>query len=113
MDISPSNRELGTWILTQVLENLPANHFDTKQLDFICNFYADRLKDHHQVIPAVLAGILALSKFNNFPEGAATKILSAIFQNVACQQQQERDRYNIYKILGIFLEKCTTGKGLW
>lgn len=49
VDVSPSNRELGTWVLTHVLEGLPAKHFDKKQLDFICAFYIDRLKDHHQV----------------------------------------------------------------
>jgi DNA repair/transcription protein MET18/MMS19 len=108
VDVSPSNRELGTWVLTHVLEGLPAKHFDKKQLDFICAFYIDRLKDHHQVVPAVLVGVLALAKFNHFPDGAASQILSAIFQNVACQQQQERDRNNIYKIFEVLLDKCET-----
>jgi hypothetical protein len=50
-----------------------------------------------------------LAKFNHFPDGAASQILSAIFQNVACQQQQERDRNNIYKIFEVLLDKCETG----
>ncbi|KAJ3643831.1 hypothetical protein Zmor_026518 [Zophobas morio] len=108
VDVAPINRELGTWILTQVLQGLPANHFDEKQLQFICTFYADRLKDHHQVIPAVLVGVLALAKFDQFPSGAAAQILSALFQNVACQQQQEHDRHNIYKIFQVLLSKCPT-----
>lgn len=50
VDPTPSNRELGTWILTRVLETLPPKHFDNAQLKYLCNFYKDRLKDHHQVI---------------------------------------------------------------
>ncbi|RZC35490.1 aminoacyl tRNA synthase complex-interacting multifunctional protein 1, partial [Asbolus verrucosus] len=57
---------------------------------------------------AVLRGVIALAKFEQFPEGAATQILTALFHNVACQQQQQSDRQNIYKIFEILLHKCAT-----
>lgn len=50
VDTSSNQRELGTLILTQVIENIPPDFLKTEQLTFICGFYSDRLKDHHQVI---------------------------------------------------------------
>ncbi|XP_019868271.2 MMS19 nucleotide excision repair protein homolog [Aethina tumida] len=100
-----SKRELGILILSDVLENISDHVLNGQQLSVICNFYSDRLKDNHQVLPSTLKGILALSKFNNLPDGSAVIILTSLFNNVACQQQQQPDRLRIYNILKIFLEK--------
>lgn len=97
-------------ILTQALENLDKNYLTTEQLNFIATFYRDKLKDHHQVIPAVIRGILALITFNNFPDGSSALLLNHIFLNVPCQQQQCIDRRNIYKICQILLDCRTQGE---
>ncbi|KAF2884292.1 hypothetical protein ILUMI_21884 [Ignelater luminosus] len=104
----PDSRELGMLILSQVLESLSENQLAASQLNFICAFYSDRLNDHHQVIPPTLRGVLALMRFENVPEGATKQILSSLFQNVPCQQQQQADRHNIYKLLEICLDRRNT-----
>lgn len=48
-------------------------------------------------------------RFENVPEGATKQILNSLFQNVPCQQQQQADRHNVYKILKTCLEKENTG----
>lgn len=42
-------REVGTLILTMVLQELPDDYFAPEDLKFVCTFYADRLKDNHIV----------------------------------------------------------------
>ncbi|CAH0553764.1 unnamed protein product [Brassicogethes aeneus] len=101
----PCKRKLGIAIITHVLENIKSDSLNTQQLGLICKFYADRLKDLHDVIPVTLRGILALTRFNNFPDGSATAILSAIFNNIACQQQQQLDRMLIFSVFKALLEK--------
>lgn len=96
-------------ILTRVLETLDDTHLSSEQLRFISSFYADRLKDHHQVIPPAIGGILALTKFNNFPDGSASEILTSLFLNIPCQQQQYLERQNIYLIFQVLLERKTEG----
>lgn len=49
VDISSEKRALGTSILSQVLEATPRDTLLNDELKFICTFYADRLKDNHQV----------------------------------------------------------------
>lgn len=49
VNVSPEKRALGTSILSQVLEAIPKDALMSEQLQFICTFYADRLKDNHQV----------------------------------------------------------------
>lgn len=106
---APTKRELGIEILTQVLENVDDSHLTAEELRFIATFYGDRLKDHHQVIPAVIRGILALVQFNNFPDGSSAHLLNSIFLNVPCQQQQCSERQNIYKIFQVLLDRKTQG----
>lgn len=62
-----------------------------------------------QIIPVVLRGILRLIEFRDFPEESIPSILNAIFLNVACQQQQQADRYTIYEIFQLSLEKYKEG----
>lgn len=109
---APTKRELGIEILTQVLEALDHSHLTPEQLRFIATFYGDRLKDHHQVIPVVIRGILAIVKFENFPDGSSVHLLNSIFLNVPCQQQQCAERQNIYKIFQILLDRKTQGESI-
>uniref|UniRef100_A0A1Y1KNK2 MMS19 nucleotide excision repair protein n=1 Tax=Photinus pyralis TaxID=7054 RepID=A0A1Y1KNK2_PHOPY len=104
VDPVPVNREIGVHVLTMVLEEISHERISVAQINVMCDFYADKLKDHHQIIPATLRGILALLSFNNVPDGQLRKLLDSLFKNVPCQQQQQHDRLNIYKILKKSLE---------
>ncbi|KAJ8957232.1 hypothetical protein NQ318_007796 [Aromia moschata] len=46
---SPTQRELGVLILTEVLTNLPVDFLSDQQLETILLFYTNKLSDHHQV----------------------------------------------------------------
>ncbi|XP_023311835.1 MMS19 nucleotide excision repair protein homolog isoform X2 [Anoplophora glabripennis] len=89
----------------EVLQNVPYDFLNIQQLKMISGFYIEKLNDHHQILPVVLQGILRLIKFKYFPEEAIHSILNTIFLNVACQQQQQSDRYVIYQIFQLSLEK--------
>lgn len=103
-DQSHHKREYGTHILSEVISKLSSDALSLQELHFINKFYTDRLRDHHEVIPAVLRGVLALMSQKNYPDGGCTEMLSSLFQNVSCQQQQRGDRYNIYCIFKHCLE---------
>lgn len=100
----------GTKLLSNILKNLPLNYLNEQQLYFIVTFYCDRLKDHHNVIPAVIDGILALSKMNNLPIGSSEKLFRNFIQNTTCQSQVREDRLKIYQILELISEKYYDGK---
>lgn len=59
-DKKPELRVKGTQILAEVIQNLPQDCLQEKELRFMTAFFCDRLKDHNSVIPAVLQGILAI-----------------------------------------------------
>ena len=99
IDTSPDIREKGTLVLSQVLENIPPDLLTVTQVNYISTFYSERLNDHHQVVPAVLRGLIPLVKCSNITNSSIIQLFSCLFQNVACQQQQQSDRYNIYMLL--------------
>lgn len=53
-------RERGVTILSSILSQLPQDYLTESELYFITIFYCDRIKDHYNIIPSVLNGILAL-----------------------------------------------------
>lgn len=53
-------REKGVTALSSVLSQLPQDYLTESELYFITMFYCDRIKDHYNIIPSVLNGILAL-----------------------------------------------------
>lgn len=53
-------REKGVTALSSVLSQLPQDYLTESELYFITMFYCDRTKDHYNIIPSVLNGILAL-----------------------------------------------------
>ncbi|KAF5275982.1 hypothetical protein FQA39_LY00778 [Lamprigera yunnana] len=106
---SPGKRELGINILSKVLELLPPELINVNELGVTANYYVDRLNDHHQVVPAVLGGILVLlTNFQHLGSMSIKNLLLSIFKNVACQQQQQLDRYNIYNIFKISWERISS-----
>lgn len=103
-------RAKGTRMLSDTLNSLPVDFLNETQLNFITSFYCDRLKDHHSVIPAVILGILVISKMKNLPENSCVKLLTIMFQNIVCQSQLRDDRSNIFQIFKIMSENRQEGK---
>lgn len=68
-------------------------------------FYCDRLKDHHNVIPAIINGISALVSMNNVPSECPLKFLASFFQNTTVQSQTRDDREKILKIFKVLTER--------
>ncbi|CAH1966890.1 unnamed protein product [Acanthoscelides obtectus] len=97
-NIDPTQRELGVLALTIVLESLPIDFLNAQQIKVLATFYADILKGHHVILPTVFKGILRIIQFKHFPEEVIPTLLNTFLQNVACQQQQQADRYSIYCI---------------
>lgn len=108
INTASDKRQLGLTIFTKVLENLPKNFLSSQQLQFICSFYIDRLKDIH-VITQILDGLITILQIYNLPDGIPNKILNELFHNVACQQQPQNDRYLIYNIFKLLFHKHPQG----
>lgn len=102
-------RASATKLLSETLQNLPKDFLSEIQLNFIITFYCDRLKDHHNVLPSTLSGILAIVQMKNIPEGCAVKLLQALFHNVPCQSQVRGDREKLFQIIMNLSETKTKG----
>uniref|UniRef100_W8BDA6 MMS19 nucleotide excision repair protein n=2 Tax=Ceratitis capitata TaxID=7213 RepID=W8BDA6_CERCA len=98
-------RVKGTMFLSYVLQEIPKDYLDCKQLEFITTFYTDRCKDQHSVIPAVIDGFCALLEMNELPESSAPKIMEAFFKHSSCQSHQRGERAKWFKILKVSAER--------
>lgn len=104
------DRVKATRLLSTTLKDLPSDHLNETQLNFITTFYCDRLKDHHSVVPHTLTGIVAIVHMLHVPEGAAGRILHAMFHNVPCQSQVRADREKIFDIVQTLADNKQTGE---
>ncbi|OAD54066.1 MMS19 nucleotide excision repair protein like protein, partial [Eufriesea mexicana] len=91
-------REKGICALSTILFHLPKDFLNENELDFMTSFYCDRLKEHHNIIPAVLKGILSIVQMKHFPKDSPERLFRVLFENVQCQSQLLPDRRNIYLI---------------
>ncbi|KAM7362587.1 MMS19 nucleotide excision repair protein [Cochliomyia hominivorax] len=91
-------RVQGTWLFSVVLANLPKDELNAEQCEILATFYAARLKDHHNVIPAIIEGIDALVHMKMFPGKCVVLILQSFFLNTTCQSQLRSDRYRLFSI---------------
>ncbi|XP_055905628.1 MMS19 nucleotide excision repair protein [Eupeodes corollae] len=98
----------GTKLLSSVLSNLPRDHLTGEQLEFLATFYADRMKDQHNVLPPVIDGITALINMKNFPDSSVVTILQSFFQHTTCQSQVRNDREKIFRIFKVLSENYET-----
>uniref|UniRef100_A0A0A1WYE0 MMS19 nucleotide excision repair protein n=1 Tax=Zeugodacus cucurbitae TaxID=28588 RepID=A0A0A1WYE0_ZEUCU len=89
----------GTQLLSSVLQQLPKDYLNSKQMDFLTAFYTDRLKDHHSVLPAVIDGIHAILEMKELPAENVPKILNTFFKHTSCQSHQRGERGKWFKIL--------------
>lgn len=97
-------REKGVTILSSVLTQISQDYLTESELYFITIFYCDRIKDHYNIIPSVLNGILALVNMNRLPQGAPLSLLRVMFEHVQCQSLPLSERRKIYIIFKILIE---------
>lgn len=57
-----------------------------------------------------IKGLLNLLQMKNYPPEHVPLLLTTMMDNIACQQQQQADRYNIYKLFEILMRDFTKGK---
>ncbi len=99
-------RKKGTKFLSDLLSNLPNEFLNQSQIEFITQFYCDRMKDHHSIAPEIINGILAIVKMKNFPHNSAPIILQQLNANVPCQSQVREDRANIFSFIQSISDTC-------
>lgn len=102
-------RVQGTWLLSRVLANLPKEELKAEQCEVLANFYASRLKDHHNVIPAIIEGFDALIRMKMFSGKSVVLILQSFFLNTTCQSQLRTDRYRLFTIFKYISERYVEG----
>ncbi|KAH8418463.1 hypothetical protein KR009_004452 [Drosophila setifemur] len=101
-------RVSGTNLLSGVLVALPEDLLQEQQLEFLATFYIDRLRDHHNVMPAIIDGIGALVRMKALPSAQIPLILQSFFEHTTCQSQTRGDRtklFNIFKYLTLNFKK--------
>jgi len=97
---SPDTEErvAGTNLLSAVLVALPQDLLDERQLEFLSTFYMDRLRDHHNVMPAIIDGIDAMVHMKALPRPLVPQILQSFFEYTTCQSQTRGDRTKLFHI---------------
>uniref|UniRef100_A0A182LWC7 MMS19 nucleotide excision repair protein n=1 Tax=Anopheles culicifacies TaxID=139723 RepID=A0A182LWC7_9DIPT len=108
-----SIRAKGTTLLSNVLTDLPADCLNAPQVELLCTFYIDRSLDHNTVTPMVLAGIEALTHMTNFPDGAAVRLLRALFERVPCQSQKKPERTLYLRTILTLADRKTAELKAW
>jgi len=99
----------GMKLLSRTLKALPNDFLTEKQVTFLINFYADRCKDSHNVIPAIIDGIDALIKTREFPKQCLQTIMKSFFENTTCQSQVRTDRSKLFHIFKFIIENYPDG----
>lgn len=61
-------------------------------------------------MPVAIRGLITVLQFNKYPPEHVPVLWTTIVDNIACQQQQQSDRYNIYKLFEILMENFSNGK---
>lgn len=94
-------RRKGVQFLTQLLSYIPADFLPESQLKFILAFYNDRLRDHHSLVPCVIAGIQTLSQMRNSAEEDVLRLVFTILGGsvITCQSQQREERSKIFDLI--------------
>ncbi|XP_039490281.1 MMS19 nucleotide excision repair protein [Drosophila santomea] len=91
-------RVAGTNLLSAVLIAIPQDLLQERQLEFLISFYMDRLRDHHNVMPAIIDGIDALVHMKAIPHAQISLILESFFEHTTCQSQTRGDRTKLFHI---------------
>lgn len=102
-DPEPSQRAVGLGVLSSVLQELPVDFLREDELQFVVTFFCDRLKDHHDVVPAALRGIRSILRMTGLTAEQPVQILRSIMLNITCQSSPQEDRLIIYQILDLLI----------
>lgn len=103
-------RVAGTNLLSAVLIALPQDLLQERQLEFLSTFYMDRLRDHHNVMPAIIDGIDALVHMKALPRAQIPQILQSFFEHTTCQSQTRSDRTKLFHIFQYLTENFQDGE---
>ncbi|XP_015513886.2 MMS19 nucleotide excision repair protein homolog [Neodiprion lecontei] len=103
-DKNVTSRAQGTLALSTTLKHLSKDFLNENELNFITNFYCDRMKDQHEVIPSVLQGVLTIVQMSRLPQDSPARLLNLMFQHVHCQSQLQPIRKLIYLIFQTLLQ---------
>lgn len=63
----------------------------------------------YQVVPAAIKGLVTIVQLKNYPPDHVPVLLKTLVDNIACQQQQQIDRYNIYRLFEILMGNFSKG----
>lgn len=50
LDLSVPKRDVGVLLLSQTLHNLESGNLNPEELSVLSSYFAEKLKDHHQVL---------------------------------------------------------------
>lgn len=95
------SRRKGVQFLTLLLSHIPADFLPENQLKFILAFYNDRLRDHHSLVPFVIAGVQTLSQMAHAAEEDVLRLLFTVLGGsvITCQSQQREERSKIFDLI--------------
>ncbi|XP_076025726.1 MMS19 nucleotide excision repair protein homolog [Genypterus blacodes] len=94
----PHTRARGVQLLSEVLQQCHGD-LTEGEVEVLCAFYENRLKDHYVITPPVLQGLKALTKSPALPPGSAVSILRSVFQDVHVQSLMVGERACVYNML--------------
>jgi hypothetical protein len=104
-------RGRGTRLLSNVLQSATSLTLEEVEVQLLVDFYCDRAKDRHLVIPHVLGGLWALLSYHPLPNGAVKQICSAVFKEIHIQGLSQGDRRYFYNVVLAFLRSHSYEEG--
>eukprot|EP00117_Sycon_ciliatum_P016409 scpid25312/ scgid15851/ MMS19 nucleotide excision repair protein homolog; MET18 homolog; MMS19-like protein len=92
-------RARGTRLIADLIRALPGTYLNEAELNHVCTFFCDRLKDQHVVVPHVIFGLLSLVRIHLLKDAHAVQIVEAIGKEVHVQALIRVDRSAVYNII--------------
>ena len=71
----------------------------SEEAALLAQFYTDRLRDHHSLLPPTLAGLAAVAACPALPASQLQPLLAGLQGEVMVQQQVVRDRRTVFSLL--------------
>ncbi|XP_048584899.1 MMS19 nucleotide excision repair protein homolog [Nematostella vectensis] len=92
-------------LLSSLLQKLVNYKLTDREVELLCEFYCDRLKDHYSIIPQALLGLQALASHQSMPGERAVILIQTLFKEVHTQSLMQSGRYTVYSLLASLLDK--------
>ncbi|XP_017849827.1 MMS19 nucleotide excision repair protein homolog [Drosophila busckii] len=103
-----NQRIAGTKFLSAVLNALPKDYLNAKELKYMTTYYVNGLRDHHGVISALIDGLHALVSMQSLPAENVPELLRAFFQYTNSQSQTRTDRTKLFNIFQYLIQHFPT-----